>query len=148
MFSWCLPEFCAMMKATLFVPGWIRIKPHSLWRGLLDSAWNALNLNKTVRNELEIWWRTRRSKFNSAAETKFSSAGLTYVKLMTGCPTWLKCSFSVYRKGFMVGNVPSPGSSLSQVPSSQLRGLRMGFSCTATENKHTQVKSPLSIKPW
>jgi len=40
------PEFWAMIKATLLVPGWSLMNPHSLWRGLLLSAWNALNLRK------------------------------------------------------------------------------------------------------
>ncbi len=50
-----LPEFCAMMNATLLVPGCIRMKPHSLCSGFLVSAWKALNLSNTVtaRNQLK-----------------------------------------------------------------------------------------------
>ncbi len=53
------PEFCAMMKATLLVPGWILMNPHSLWRGFLLSAWNALNL-KYIKSFLTVclWVRT------------------------------------------------------------------------------------------
>lgn len=54
------PEFCAMMKATLLVPGCIRMKPLSRCRGFLVSALKALNM-----------------------------------KLMIGCPTWLKFRVSV-----------------------------------------------------
>lgn len=113
---WALPEFCAMMKATLLVPGCIRIKPHSLWRGLLDSALKALNLWNKIRAESAVCRKT---------QICVKSA---YMKLMTGCPTWLKWSFSVYRKGLMDGKVPSPGSSLSQEPSSHFRERRAGFS--------------------
>ncbi len=50
-----LPEFCAMINATLLVPGCIRMKPHSLCSGFLVSAWKALNLSNTVtaRNQLK-----------------------------------------------------------------------------------------------
>lgn len=87
------PEFWAMIKATLFVPGWSLIKPHSLCRGFLLSACDALNM-----------------------------------KLITGCPTWEKWRDSMYRKGGIDENEPSPGSSDSQLPSSQSSASTAGFS--------------------
>ena len=51
---WMAPEFWAMMKANLLVPGCSLMKPHSLCRGFLFSACEALNLR--IKNTLLNCW--------------------------------------------------------------------------------------------
>jgi len=50
------------------------------------------------------------------------------------------CTSSRYWKGFIVGKVPSPGGSESQVPSIQDRGSITGFSWGVSAEEEEQTK--------
>lgn len=70
-----LPEFCAMINATLLVPGCIRMKPHSRCSGLLLSAWKALNLSGSHNKSNQWSWIINELSQNVLDYTLFLMCG-------------------------------------------------------------------------
>lgn len=116
------------MMVKIYVLWWIRVKIYVLCH------WKRNQTNKSMAAPIQ-------QLLPSQADP------LTYEKLSMGCPTWEMCTSSRYWKGFIVGKVPSPGGSESQVPSIQDRGSITGFSwgVSVEQKKEGRMKTRGSV---